>query len=255
MNPGACELVPYLPQRLGVVLGCEAIEVALECVELFTVTFNVATGTSPALPAAGAALVSPLPGSTTFTVFNGEIPNIGICDAMFWANHYFKVYEELTASEAASFNAATYDIEINGDDFVQTSAIEEATKCWPCVVVNQPTTAPATYIVGVMNPHTQCQSIFIADDDEVTVTITLPPGLGDVLMSFNIVFGRYTTRPEGDCFRHAAEIAPSQVAVPLAPRCPAVFAWGDLVAVPTPGVVGPPSLGIPQTALPGPLGT
>lgn len=255
---GACELVPILPEQLGVILDCEAVLVQLMCVEQFTVNFNMATGATAAPPTAGQSIVSPLPNSTTFTVFNGSVPNIGQCDALFWANHFFKVYEELTATEALLFNSGTFTIDINGEPLMKESSIEEATKCWPCVVAHQPATAPARYVVGVMNPRSQCESIFIANDDVIRVQVTLPPGLGDVLMSFNIVFGRYTTRPTPTCLRRAAEVTPTQVVVPLR-HCPPIFTTGNIVAVPgAPPITGAPSpatFGVPTGPFAGPMGT
>ena len=178
-----------------------------------------------------------------------ETTRNAVCDAKMFITPFVELWNDVDLIYGCRFVTSTLNFSIDGEPVIKDSAVNNHLLCPACLVVNQPTTTPATVMIGCdceLALLGMCQMFFLPDGTEIIATLSnIPTGGGDLIINGGVILVNYTTKVRQGCLFSVGALDAQQQAFQVNYPCNATFAapTAPSEAVPISGPAAGPSFG------------
>jgi len=148
-----------------------------------------------------------------------------VCDAKMFVLPFAKLLTPVSPDDASLFFTARYNFEIDGEEVINDSAIENHLLCPACLIAGQPT---ASVLLLLGSPEVAllgtCQMFFLPNGTRIVATINdIPSGLGDLTINAGAILVNYTTKVRQGCLFSVGALDAAQQAYPVQYPCNPTF--------------------------------
>jgi len=175
-----------------------------------------------------------------------------VCDAKMFVAPFVEVYNDLTLTYASQFVTALLNFDIDGEEVISDSAVNNHLLCPACLIARQPTDEVRILLgcdceLGLLG---MCQMFFLPNGTNIHASLTgIPTGGGDLNVVAGVILSNYTTKVRQGCLFSVGALDAEQQAYPVNYPCEPGFAapsagGGAPMSGPTAGpAFGPANLG------------
>lgn len=177
-----------------------------------------------------------------------------VCDAKMFVMPFVELYNDLTLGYASQFVLSLLTFEIDGEEVIAQSAINNHLLCPACLVASVPTAAVRILLgcdceLGLLG---MCQMFFLPNGTDIGAVLeNVPAGGGDLNVVAGVILVNYTTKVRQGCLFSVGALDAEQNAYPVIYPCaPSIMApsegGGVASAMSGPGAgpaYGPANLG------------
>lgn len=196
-------------------------------------------------------------GTTSGSVLSSQVildhdTDSQVCDAKMFVAPFVEVYNDLTLEYASQFVTAILNFDIDGEEVISDSAVNNHLLCPACLIARQPTDA-LTVLLGCdceLGLLGMCQMFFLPNGTNIHATLdNIPTGGGDLNVVAGVIMSNYTTKVRQGCLFSVGALDAQQQAFPVNYPCEPGFAapvTGESTGLPGPGAgpaYGPANLG------------
>ncbi len=178
-----------------------------------------------------------------------ETTENAVCDAKMFITPFVELWNDVTLTYGCRFVTSKLEFSIDGELVIQDSAVNNHLLCPACLVVSQPTVAPATVLLGCdceLALLGMCQMFFLPNGTKITATLSsIPTGGGDLILNGGVILVNYTTKVRQGCLFSVGALDAQQQAFAVNYPCNATFSApaGPQDSVPISGPAAGPSFG------------
>ncbi len=178
-----------------------------------------------------------------------ETTQNAVCDAKMFITPFVELWNDVTLTYGCRFVTSKLDFTIDGEPVVKDSAVNNHLLCPACLVVSQPTVAPATFLIGCdceLALLGMCQMFFLPNGTKIVATLSeIPTGGGAVQLNAGVILANYTTKVRQGCLFGVGALDAQQQAFAVNYPCNASFAAPTSAqdTVPLSGPAAGPSFG------------
>lgn len=166
------------------------------------------------------------------TALTAEIVNEttenAVCDAKMFITPFVELWNDVTLAYGSRFVVAKLDFSIDGEPVIEDSAVNNHLLCPACLVVSQPTAAPATVLIGCdceLALLGMCQMFFLPNGTKIVASLSdIPTGGGDLTLNGGVILVNYTTKVRQGCLFSVGALDAQQQAFAVNYPCNATFA-------------------------------
>lgn len=156
-----------------------------------------------------------------------ETTENAVCDAKMFITPFIELWNDVTLAYGCRFVTSKLNFSIDGEPVVKDSAVNNHLLCPACLVVNQPTTAPATVLLGCeceLALLGMCQMFFLPSGTKIVATLSdIPTGGGDLILNAGVILANYTTKVRQGCLFSVGALDAQQQAFAVNYPCNASF--------------------------------
>lgn len=173
----------------------------------------------------------------TGTVLDGDVLSVelvnettenAVCDAKMFITPFVELWSDVDLTYGCRFVTSKLDFSIDGEPVIKDSAVNNHLLCPACLVVNQPTTAPATVLIGCdceLALLGMCQMFFLPNGTKIVATLSeIPTGGGTLILNGGVILVNYTTKVRQGCLFSVGALDAQQSAFAVNYPCNATFA-------------------------------
>lgn len=174
-----------------------------------------------------------------------------VCDAKLFVTPFIELWNDVTLTYGCEFVNSILNVSIDGEPVIKDSAVNNHLLCPACLVVNQPTSTPATVLLGCdceLALLGMCEMFFLPNGTKISADLSnIPTGGGDLNINFGLILTNYTTKVRQGCLMGVGALDAHQQAVEVHYPCNATFAAppgpGGGMAAPAPFPTAGPAAG------------
>lgn len=169
-----------------------------------------------------------------------------VCDAKMFVMPFVELYNDLTLGYASQFVLSLLTFEIDGEEVISQSAVNNHLLCPACLVARQPTDAVRILLgcdceLGLLG---MCQMFFLPNGTDIGATLeNVPAGGGDLNVVAGVILVNYTTKVRQGCLFSVGALDAEQQAFPVNYPCEPGFAAPSGGGAPMSGPGAGPSYG------------